>query len=893
MATITHKLMLSTKEDNLVGEVKVRQADDETQLFEVTVLENGTIKNFAGLKPFFCLMAREVTGQGVSEEPVTVYDETKGTLKYTLSANAMQMVGRNEAYFSFRKELTNGSWAEQFSTRSFFYTVEKSIYTQPFKDSNYWFTFKELYRLFNDYIESGKLTWEDFMDTESDLWKNFINQNREIIESVDPGGVVLTELIDARYSPFFEEMFPNLKQRLDHIETHVDARFTHNENHHFNAQKFNIPSDGVTSCVTALRAALAILPDYSTLVFERNKSYLIDDAIIITNQGITLDFNGSTIIYNSNVDYGTINGSSRNIGALIVKGSLSSATTTVTGIDSLFGVSRWDSLYPDFSRRLTVADGSLFQKGDLAFLSYYNNGSKVFSTDFSDNPASLNIPVKINRVWGNEIAVSLKEDFKWTDVAQIGTLTKINPIKDVSILNMRFKDDSVHTLPASESDITTEMKKSWVNGIYFEYAENLTIENYRAENIWFAGLRFHRCYNVHVADVVAQRAKYFTGGNGYGIQITESHKGKLERIDGNDLRHLIDLTASGSFTIEDCGAYSTGSSGFDLHGKGEFDIVYTRCSGQFGFSNGFPEFACMVGSVRMSDCNIKFVAQYGSLWVLSLQIDRSQIEMSNDTSINGTNVHISNSTIRITNTRRTDYEKTYELGIFSNTRKGFYEDMSILHIDSVDVYYETEFRLPNKFKIGKFKFTTINNLNCINRTILKLVKQESYPTLIIYAEHLNASGITVENWLVELNGGTPTHPFYTSITDTFLDPLSTKVINLDKVSIITNKNYSGQSGKTNNLLNIRGFDSVGEFGIGTVITLNKLYIFKNTASSDRWIRAAENVGLVAIKTLDATLMGNVLSYSLQGGTGFVLPTLTTKDTVISNTLTLATVVPGT
>ena len=139
----------------------------------------------------------------------------------------------------------------------------------------------------------------------------------------------------------------------------------------------------------------------------------------------------------------------------------------------------------------------------------------------------------------------------------------------------------------------------------------------------------------------------------------------------------------------------------------------------------------------------------------------------------------------------------------------------------------------------------------------------------------------------------PTHPFYTSIVDVFLNPLSTKVINLDKTSIITDKNYSGQSGKTNNLLNIRGFNAVGEFGIGAIITLNKLYIFKNTASSDRWIRVAENVGLVAVKALDTTLMGNVLSYALIGGTGFVLPTLSTKDTIISNTLTLATVVPGT
>ncbi|WP_301390037.1 BppU family phage baseplate upper protein, partial [Enterococcus entomosocium] len=87
------------------------------------------------------------------------------------------------AYFSFRRETQSGNWIEQFSTRSFFYTVEKSIYTQPFKDSNYWFTFKELYKKFIDYQDSGIISWEEF-----------VNQNKEIIESVDPGGTLLSRI---------------------------------------------------------------------------------------------------------------------------------------------------------------------------------------------------------------------------------------------------------------------------------------------------------------------------------------------------------------------------------------------------------------------------------------------------------------------------------------------------------------------------------------------------------------------------------------------------------------------------------------------------------------------------------------------------------------------------
>jgi hypothetical protein len=128
-------------------------------------------------------MAQEITGQGVSEERIVSFDAKKGTLTYTASANALQFVGRNEAYFSFRSQVGD-QWVEQFSTRSFHYIVEKSIYSEPFKDSNYWWTFKELYRIFNQYIEDGKKSWEEFVEA-----------NREILESIDPGGKLLDKVL--------------------------------------------------------------------------------------------------------------------------------------------------------------------------------------------------------------------------------------------------------------------------------------------------------------------------------------------------------------------------------------------------------------------------------------------------------------------------------------------------------------------------------------------------------------------------------------------------------------------------------------------------------------------------------------------------------------------------
>lgn len=58
---------------------------------------------------------------------------------------------------------------------------------------------------YDQYIASGKSDWEDF-----------VNQNREIIESVDPGGRVLTELIDSRKSGGI--VYPSLSDRLNNTD---------------------------------------------------------------------------------------------------------------------------------------------------------------------------------------------------------------------------------------------------------------------------------------------------------------------------------------------------------------------------------------------------------------------------------------------------------------------------------------------------------------------------------------------------------------------------------------------------------------------------------------------------------------------------------------------------
>ncbi len=101
------------------------------------------------------------------------------------------------------------TYEQQFSTRDFNYEVIKNIYSDGIREvtkdgSTYVWTIEDLIRLFNEYIATGKTDWEEFVE-----------QNKEIIESVDPGGTVLSELIRSRKPAGATTSYPDLPTRLD------------------------------------------------------------------------------------------------------------------------------------------------------------------------------------------------------------------------------------------------------------------------------------------------------------------------------------------------------------------------------------------------------------------------------------------------------------------------------------------------------------------------------------------------------------------------------------------------------------------------------------------------------------------------------------------------------
>lgn len=219
---VRYPITLNVSEpNNDIGLLKIRQADEETQTIVVQILEDAIPKSYEGLQVFFCARIGQTAGLGIIEQRLhdsEMTDPKNGKLEYTLRAQDWQQLGRQTAYFSFRKMKDEHSFVQQFSTRDFTYEVTKNIFSDGSRQivsdgSTYIWTIEDLIRLFNEYIASGKTDWEEFVE-----------QNKEIIESVDPGGTVLSELIQAR-KPEGNTPFRTLGERLDWIDNNNSVEY--------------------------------------------------------------------------------------------------------------------------------------------------------------------------------------------------------------------------------------------------------------------------------------------------------------------------------------------------------------------------------------------------------------------------------------------------------------------------------------------------------------------------------------------------------------------------------------------------------------------------------------------------------------------------------------------
>lgn len=218
-------LILSTTEPyNHIGLIKVRKENINTETVSAKIIENNLPYDLTGLKVYFCAYFERYIP--VEQESVIV-DAKAGKISYTLNKYDMQGKLRF-AYFRFEKDgVLVGT------SQNFLYTIISSIESNCMDSGPYIQRLEDVLNLFSNVKEESMKEIQAIIEAfneqvlqqqqDFDAWFESI---RGILESIDPGGLLLSEIIRARKS------FKSLDERLDSDKNELkneleDLRWSH------------------------------------------------------------------------------------------------------------------------------------------------------------------------------------------------------------------------------------------------------------------------------------------------------------------------------------------------------------------------------------------------------------------------------------------------------------------------------------------------------------------------------------------------------------------------------------------------------------------------------------------------------------------------------------------
>jgi len=202
MAIRTYKVTLDSKNYIAPEPVCLRQGDKTgAVVIDATLMDNGSPVSLDGLKPSF--MANTADGKAVIADSTgfNIVNASGGEFTYQVSSQIGSVPGKIKiAYFSFADASGNQS------TFDVAFIVNKAADMTKESAKDWVSNLNEIIDKYNQWVNNAHSSWEDF-----------VNENKEIIESIDPGGTLLVEVIDAR-KPINDDAYPSLGNRLNAIE---------------------------------------------------------------------------------------------------------------------------------------------------------------------------------------------------------------------------------------------------------------------------------------------------------------------------------------------------------------------------------------------------------------------------------------------------------------------------------------------------------------------------------------------------------------------------------------------------------------------------------------------------------------------------------------------------
>ena len=219
---------LSTTEPyNHLGLLKVRQGNENSEIFEFNIIENGLPYDLSGYRVFFCTHFDPYISV---EKNAEIIDAKKGVIRFVMDDDCMQKTGQQEGYFEIYKE-------DVFldATQNFTYTIQTSIIKQLMDGESYIQRLEELLEKLKEAMEKSQEEvekWleenrqkidglmqemEEFFEHKQIEFNEWFDGIRDILESIDPGGVLLNEIVTARNSENYG-IFTSLDDRLENSE---------------------------------------------------------------------------------------------------------------------------------------------------------------------------------------------------------------------------------------------------------------------------------------------------------------------------------------------------------------------------------------------------------------------------------------------------------------------------------------------------------------------------------------------------------------------------------------------------------------------------------------------------------------------------------------------------
>lgn len=204
---------LSTTEPyNYIGIQNVRQGNRNTEVLEAILVENALPLDLTGCEVFF---ESVIDNKYPIQRSAKIVNAKKGIIQYTFDEYSMQSLHRQEAYFSIHKgDNLIGA------TQNFSYFVVNAASKTEGEMGSYWQSIEDLIADMNAFINENKGDFTAWMNARKEefekwrknqqdtfeAWRNgqesdylkWFESIKDILKTVDPGGTMLAELMDAR-----------------------------------------------------------------------------------------------------------------------------------------------------------------------------------------------------------------------------------------------------------------------------------------------------------------------------------------------------------------------------------------------------------------------------------------------------------------------------------------------------------------------------------------------------------------------------------------------------------------------------------------------------------------------------------------------------------------------